>query len=200
MENQKETAMEGFVRFINWVCNPWRSQSHVNRAKKLQQQLQHISDCEEFDSVEECFEETPPAQSNRTKAIATENAYVPVKLLRTRRVRKPKRNKFIKYLVNEARAEFGLPKPTEANRLMVQGFLLRTCKEWGLVSSHTASNVAIALPLVFVPSDDDILGQAICGTYNTRRAVMNHTTNQTEGWFNNPFALGARQGLVFRSK
>lgn len=197
--HHKQTAAEGFVSFINWLCNPWRRQRTVNAAVALQKDLMHLEDTEHCDDVNECFEETPLGQSQRTKVIA-DGAYSPVKSNRTRRVRKQKKHKFIRYLVSEARAEFGLPKPTEANKLMVQHFLLRVCKDWGVVTSHSYNNVAIALPLVFIPTEDDLLSQALMNTHATRKAVRGMAHDQGEGWLNNGLGLGARQGLVFRQK
>nr|UHS72193.1 MAG: hypothetical protein 1 [Alphanecrovirus sp.] len=195
----KPTASEGFVSFLNWLCNPWRRQRTVNTAVKLQHDLLALDDVEHYDDINECLEESAGGQSQRTKVVA-EGGFHPIKSNRTRRVRKPKRLKFVKYLVNEARAEFGLPKATEANRLMVQHFLLRLCKEWGVVASHTHSNVAIALPMVFIPSEEDLIGRALMNTHATRSAVRGATNTQGEGWWNNRFGLGAQTGLAFTAK
>ncbi|ALF95241.1 pre-readthrough protein [Potato necrosis virus] len=197
--HHKQTASEGFVSFLNWLCNPWRRQRTVNAAVKLQLDIQSLDDVEHFEDINECFEETSGGQSQRTKVVP-EGGYAPVKSNRTRRVRKPKRLKFVKYLVNEARAEFGLPKATEANKLMVQHFLLRTCKEWGVVTSQTQSNVALALPLVFIPTEEDLLSRALMNTYATRAAVQGMTNTQGEGWWNNRLGIGAQSGLAFRAK
>lgn len=195
----KQTAAEGFVSFLNWLCNPWRRQRTVNAAVKFQQTILDIEDTENFEDINECFEESAGAQSQRTKVVA-EGAYTPVKSNRTRRVRKQKKAKFVKYLVNEARAEFGLPKATEANRLMVQHFLLRACKDWGVVTSQCHNNVALALNLVFIPTEDDLLSRALMNTYATRAAVNGMTNTQGEGWWNNRLGIGSQVGLAFRAK
>nr|UZN89739.1 RNA polymerase pre-readthrough protein [Tobacco necrosis virus A] len=195
----KQTAAEGFVSFLNWLCNPWRRQRTVNAAVAFQKDLSAIEDSEHLDDINECFEESAGAQSQRTKVVA-DGAYAPAKSNRTRRVRKQKKHKFVKYLVNEARAEFGLPKPTEANRLMVQHFLLRVCKDWGVVTAHVHGNVALALPLVFIPTEDDLLSRALMNTYATRAAVRGMDNVQGEGWWNNRLGIGGQVGLAFRSK
>nr|QDX15139.1 hypothetical protein [Olive latent virus 1] len=195
----KQTAAEGFVSFLNWLCNPWRRQRTVNAAVAFQNSILAIEDVEHFEDINECFEESSGGQSQRTKVVA-EGAYSPVKSERTRRVRKQKKAKFVKYLVNEARAEFGLPKATEANRLMVQHFLLRRCKDWGVVTSQCHNNVALALTLVFVPTEDDLLARAMMNTYKTRSAVRGMDNLQGEGWWNNRLGIGGQAGLAFRAK
>jgi hypothetical protein len=193
------TPMEQVARFINWLCNPYRNQRAITAAKTVQQHVMLHEEIDELEDVHECLEETPGAQSQRTRK-PVEGGYTPLTISRTRRVRSPKRLKFVKFLVNEARAEFGLPKATEANKLMVQHFLLRRCKEWGVVTSHSVNNVALALPMVFIPNANDLVGRAIMNTHETRFAVRGMVHQQGEGWWNNSLGIGARGGLAFTAK
>nr|UHS72273.1 MAG: hypothetical protein 1 [Procedovirinae sp.] len=195
----KLSAGEGFVAFINWLCNPWRNQRVVNKAIAFQADVDLIVDSEVLDDVNTCLEEAPVGQSQRTRATE-EKAFKPITVDRTRRVRRTQRNKFVRHLVNEAKAEFGLPKATEANRLMVQMFLLRVCKNWGVVTAHTQSNVALALPLVFVPTEDDLIARALMNTHRTRTRVKGMVNTQAEGWWNNRFGIGTNTGLAFMAK
>lgn len=193
------TFVERAANFINWLCNPWRQQHTVNAAVAIQSTLSSFEVEDDLDDVNECLEETRAGQSQRTKAVVAGN-FTPVESKRNRRIRKKGKLKFVKYLVNEARAEFGLPRPTDANRLMVVHFLNGKCKEWGLVTSHTVSSVALAVPLVFVPMESDILGHALLGTHATQAAVGAMGNTQGEGWWNNQLGIGARAGLAFRAK
>jgi len=202
---RKETAGEGFARFLKWLCNPSFSKRSVDSAIAIQREQMTIDEEDDLQHVEECFVEVGPAQSQRVRSAAqvvegSVPGYEPLKIQRTRAVRAKKKGKFVRYLVLEARAEFGLPKTTEANRLMVQHFLLKACKEWGVCTSHAVKAVTIAVPLVFVPTEEDVIANAMCHTYETVCKVNQTNHRQGEGYFNNTFGWGGKRGLAFSTK
>ncbi|CAA73862.1 replicase [Galinsoga mosaic virus] len=177
----------------------YRNQESITAARDLQAAVEAVEEQPEFGSVEECLEETPASQSERT-TIQNEGDLAKMPVSRKRRIRNRKHGRFVSYLVNEAKAEYGLPKPTEAYRLMVGGFLNRLCKEWGVVTSHTHQAVSIALPLVFVPTKFDVMGKAMCATTRTNQLIGENSTDQATGWFDNVLGIGGGVGLRFLGK
>lgn len=85
---------------------------------------------------------------------------------------------FIAYIVVQAKAEFGLLKRLEANRLMVRKFLLELMKAQGMRPTHIAQHLDIAVAMVFVPSDSDIIAHKI----NATREVYDRGEEMKSTW------------------
>lgn len=205
-------AVGGAYVVGKWYLNSkYRDQASIDLAKLQQSVYVSELDTNNFGSAEECLEETPASQSERQVAsdIAKETdeskskhprPLAAIRVDRSKRIKKAKASKFVCYLVDSAKAEFGLPRPTAANRLMVQGYLNRLCKEWGLVNKDTHQAVSVAIPMVFVPTDADIIATAIESTEFTRTKCGQHARVQAEGWWNNLLGIGGHRGLRFTNK
>lgn len=91
------------------------------------------------------------AQAVRDNAghIITPNQRIP------RRIR----GTFIASLVRAAKAEFGTPTPIEANRMAVRRFVRDLMVERGVRPSHQMLHLDLVVAWVFVPSDQEIVGQ-----------------------------------------
>ncbi|ACW84408.1 polymerase-associated protein [Furcraea necrotic streak virus] len=221
----QHTFLEKVGRLLLWVCDMGRNRDAINTAALIEDAYQADVEHVDADEVEDCLE---PEVTEDTKYRVSLDEATPVEIYdyqqkvwagctdpeialertipappsrkRARRIKKNKGLRFIRVLVDAARAEFGLPKPTEANRLVVQGFMNRFCKEWGVCNSHTTHNVSLALPMVFIPRDEDIVARALLSTRFARQREREGRNAQGEGWFNNRFGIGGKAGIRFAPK
>jgi hypothetical protein len=83
------------------------------------------------------------------------------------------RGKFLAKIVLLAKAEFGLLKRLESNRLMVRKYLRDLMRERGMRPSHIAQQLDVGVALFFVPSETDVLAHQIGATKEvTMRSFM----------------------------
>ena len=88
------------------------------------------------------------------------------------RVPAKQRNRFAAFVARQAKAEFGLPKRTEANRLVVQKFCRDFMREHGVRATHISHLLPIAVELTFVPTESDVFAAKLRGTHTL--AVREH--------------------------
>jgi len=97
----------------------------------------------------------------------------------TRRVlQRRNRTKYIATCAKEAQVEFGLLKPTESNRLMVQRFIRDRMLEHNLRHSAVAASMPLAVHLAFVPSAYHVEAQQFLAS----SAVQCRTEQMTLSW------------------
>jgi hypothetical protein len=83
------------------------------------------------------------------------------------------RGKFLAKIVLLAKAEFGLLKRLESNRLMVRKYLRDLMRERGMRPSHIAQQLDVGVALFFVPNEADVLAHQIGATMEvTMRSFM----------------------------
>jgi hypothetical protein len=66
------------------------------------------------------------------------------------------RHKFARKMARMAQAEFGLPKRTEANRLVVQRFIRDLMRKLSVRETHIATLLPIAVGLTFIPNEGHV--------------------------------------------
>lgn len=72
-----------------------------------------------------------------------------------------KRGKFQAKLIQIAKAEFGLLRRTEANRLMVRKFLRDHMREHGMRPTHIAQHLDVSTACFFIPSEQDMIAHQL---------------------------------------
>jgi len=101
---------------------------------------------------------TPPEKAERAVAVTPGGKIkelVKIKKKETRPIPKSERRRFIAMVAREAKAVFGVPKQTEANRLAVGDRVRKIMKEHGHRASHIARDAPLATELVFAKSSSD---------------------------------------------
>lgn len=88
-----------------------------------------------------------------------------------------KGGRFIAYVVNLAKAEFGPLKRLEANRLMVRRYLLNEMRVKKMRPSHIAQYIDIAVSMVFVPSENEIIARKLEAASSVTQRVSEFETN-----------------------
>lgn len=194
-------CLEGILAIANWLFTPNRRQKQVSAAKRIQNALEaEVLVDNGTEDVNDCLEEIPSAMAVRHAGVVPAGAYAPVVIRRNRRLRAGHRGRFMNHLITSAKCKFGACKPLEANRIMVTQYMHKLCEEWGLVTGHSAKLVPLVVSLFFVPTEEDVEAVAILNTRLTCQRVRAMSHRQGEGWFNNPFGIGSRQGIRFINK
>lgn len=98
------------------------------------------------------------------------------------------RNKAAVYYAKTAKAKWGLLKRTEANRLMVTGWLCKELKAHGMRPTHIVACLPMACNLTFVPTTADIESEAFMAIPEVQKriACMQPWNRETRsnGWKN----------------
>jgi hypothetical protein len=87
---------------------------------------------------------------------------------------RPARIRYTARLILEAKAEFGLLKNIEANRLMVRKWMRDTARAHGLRNIHIATMLDSTVSLFFLPSDHDIVTGYVGYTDTATMQVARH--------------------------
>jgi hypothetical protein len=74
------------------------------------------------------------------------------------------RGLFRNFLVRMGKAKFGCPKRSEANRMVVRKYLYDLCVERKLIARHINEHLDIAMALVFIPSKEELISEAMSQT------------------------------------
>jgi hypothetical protein len=78
------------------------------------------------------------------------------------------KGRFRNFLVTQGRAKFGCPRRCEANRLVVRKHLHDVCVEHGLIARHINDHLDFATEMVFIPTKNQLLAQALSHTELSR--------------------------------
>lgn len=79
---------------------------------------------------------------------------------------------FVARVVTAGKMKFGgVPKPTEANKLAVWRFVVNQCENRKLNPTQAKNVVSLAVPLVFIPDEDDLASISLCSSEITRRQL-----------------------------
>jgi len=93
---------------------------------------------------------------------------------------------FRAHLLSIARTEFGLPKYTEANILVVRRFLLNYCREHGVRPTHIGNHLIVVVPLVFIPGREDTHLKEVMASPEVLQLFNNYESTYWswfQGWF-----------------
>lgn len=99
--------------------------------------------------------------------------------------------KFRAHMVMLAKAEFGLLKRLESNRLMVRKFLLGEMRSHGLRPQHIAAQLDIIVSLFFIPSDADVVAHQVGATATAfaQEEKMHDSWESYYGYFGRMFGF-----------
>jgi hypothetical protein len=80
-------------------------------------------------------------------------------------------HKFRKWLVQQGKAKFGMMSVSESNRLVVRKFLYDICREQKLRARHICDHLDIAVALVLIPDDQQLVAKALYSTLHTKEQM-----------------------------
>lgn len=92
--------------------------------------------------------------------------------------KKVKHGLYKSYLVQKGKAQFGTPKRSAANLLVVRKFLHDVCKESGLRARHINQHLDIATEMVFIPTKSELTALAIA---HTNRSLVHNELKRELG-------------------
>lgn len=79
------------------------------------------------------------------------------------------KTKFRRHICALVRNKTGLPKPTAANRLMVDKVTREFLIGWGLRPTHVNAHAPVIVMMVFTPNDADLEARALACDVETQR-------------------------------
>lgn len=139
----------------------WTGRDYVDQyRKKAETQVLQIVD--EYDNGInfEIDDVTDVVNSNVIDAVE-----IKTKVKRKVRQRAP----FRAYLVRIGKAKFGVLSDTPANRMCVRKYLYDACIEHGVLARHIADSLDIAVSLVFVRTDSELINAAAASCNYVRK-------------------------------
>jgi len=106
------------------------------------------------------------------------------------------RSRYAAYVARCAKAEFGLLKRSEANRLMVTKFCRDVMRERNVRFTHISALLPLAVELTFVPTEADVLAAQLRGTHTFKRRQRDAETWSHTAYSGPLSRLLHRLGLV----
>jgi hypothetical protein len=85
-----------------------------------------------------------------------------------KQVSKKHKGLFRNYLIRMGKAKFGCPRKNEANRLVIRKYLYDLCTERKLIARHINEHLDIAVAIVFIPSKDELVAEALSNTERSK--------------------------------
>jgi len=141
----------GCCSLTSLVLKFWNYQNECNRNVNEQAVADLLVTAEtEIDyEVEDCIEEVAILGDKSKKT------WKPVGV---------RRGRYIGVLVRNAKAKFSLPRPNEANRMMVRKYIRDLVEEHGVRPSHAAAIIDVATSMVFIPNVYEIFANSMLNT------------------------------------